>query len=96
MKLNWRFSLESIIVSLTLLVFYYGIQMVRGYLLTKKYEPDVVLNQGPVDQLQSSASFGSIYEHEWVVGLVCFVLMAVVYYGVRNWMHRLRVENKRT
>lgn len=90
-----RFFLESIIVSVTLLLFYYGLQMFRGYLLTKNYEPAIVLSHEATDQLQSSVSFGSIYEYEWVVGLVTFVLMAVVYYGVRNWMDRYIRRGKR-
>ncbi|GIP53369.1 hypothetical protein J42TS3_24040 [Paenibacillus vini] len=95
MKLKLRFFLESIIVSVTLLLFYYGFQMFRGLLLTKNYEPAIVLSHETNDQLQSSVSFGSIYEYEWVVGLVSFVLMSVVYYGVRNGMYRFIQAGRR-
>lgn len=95
MKLKLRFFLESIIVSVTLLLFYYSLQMVRGYLLTKNYKPDLMVSHESNAQLQSSVSFGAVYEYEWVVGLVSFMLMAVVYYGVRNGMYRFIQAGRR-
>lgn len=85
MRLNRRLLLESVIVSAFLIIVFIIWQIVQGYMMTKKtLESMNGITIGATDNLPSEVTFGMTNSVDWTVFLGCFLLMGIVYYGVRT------------
>lgn len=85
MRWNGRLLLESIIVSVFLIVVFIIWQIIQGYMATKKTLESIDgITIGAGEQLPSKVTFGATYDIDFPVLLGCFLLMAIVYYGVRT------------
>ena len=85
MRLNRRLLLESIIVAAFLIILFIVWKIVQGYMTTKKVMESInAITIEATDQLPSEVTFGTSQNIEWPIFLACFLLMAIVYYGVRT------------
>ena len=99
MKINKRLLLESIIVSVLVLLIGFGWEIVQGMLLTRKYVPDIMNSYNSADYLQHKVSFGILYGGNWILSFVSFLILVFLYYGFRlllNYMRRNFKGKKRT
>jgi len=84
MKLNVRLLVESLIVAFVLMAIFFIWQIVQGYFLTKKivhsFDSTMAVDHAfPSNVVITSSNSGL----NWSVSVAVFLLMAVVYYGVR-------------
>jgi len=86
MKLNKRIFIESIIVSLFIVLLFYGWKVVRGMFLTNNYVPNILDNYNSTDYIQHVTSFGTVSNTNWVTPLTSiggFLFILISYYVVR-------------
>jgi len=89
MRRNVRLWIESVIVSAFLIVMFYIWQIVQGYMITKKMISSAVApSVNTTVDLPSEVAFVYTNQVDWAVLLGCFLLLAVVYYGVRMVINR--------
>ncbi|MEK4251701.1 hypothetical protein [Paenibacillus sp. FSL W7-1287] len=89
MRRNVRLWIESVIVSAFLIVMFYIWQIVQGYMTTKKMISSAVApSVNTTVDLPSEVVFVYTNQVDWAVLLGCFLLLAVVYYGVRMVINR--------
>jgi len=89
MRRNVRLWIESVIVSAFLIVMFYIWQIVQGYMITKKMISSAVApSVNTTVDLPSEVVFVYTNQVDWAVLLGCFLLLAVVYYGVRMVFNR--------
>lgn len=89
MRRNVRLWIESVIVSAFLIVMFYIWQIVQGYMITKKMISSAVApSVNTTVDLPSEVVFVYTNQVDWAVLLGCFLLLAVVYYGVRMVINR--------
>lgn len=89
MRRNVRLWIESVIVSAFLIVMFYIWQIVQGYMTTKKMISSIVApSVNTTVDLPSEVVFVYTNQVDWAVLLGCFLLLAVVYYGVRMVINR--------
>jgi len=91
MKLNRRVFIESIVVSLLIILAILGWEIIRGYYTTQKYVPEIVNRYESIDYLQHKVSFGIVGRSGWITilwGMGGFLLLAITYYGIRTWLNR--------
>ncbi|MCM3633688.1 hypothetical protein [Paenibacillus camelliae] len=89
MRQNVRLWIESVIVSAFLIVMFYIWQIVQGYMITKKIISSAVApSVNTTFDLPSEVAFVYTNQVDWAVLLGCFLLLAVVYYGVRMVINR--------
>lgn len=84
MKLNVRILVESLIVAFVLMAIFFIWQIVQGYFLTKKivhsFDSTMAVDHAfPSNVVITSSNSGL----NWSVSVAVFLLMAVVYYGIR-------------
>ncbi|MFC6333013.1 hypothetical protein ACFP56_10295 [Paenibacillus septentrionalis] len=84
MKLNVRLLVESLIVAFVLMAIFFIWQIVQGYFLTKKivhsFDSTMAVDHAfPSNVVITSSNSGL----NWSVSVAVFLLMAVVYYGIR-------------
>lgn len=84
MKLNVRLLVESLIVAFVLMAIFFIWQIVQGYFLTKKivhsFDSTMAVDHAfPSNVVITSSNSGL----NWSVSVAVFLLMAIVYYGVR-------------
>ena len=60
-------------------------KIVQGYMTTKKVMESINdITIEVTDQLPSEVTLSTSQNIEWPIFLACFLLMAIVYYGVRT------------
>jgi hypothetical protein len=97
MKVNKRLLIESVIVSIVIVLVVLGWGIVRGMLLTKSYVPDIVDSYQATDFLQHEVSFGTVNRSNWItvlMGLGGFLLLVITYYGIRVWLNQMIKKNR--
>ncbi len=95
--INKRLLIESVIFSLVVIVLWVLWQVLQGYLLTLRYVPDIANGYRTADVLESKVAFGVIYRPDWlsyVSGIGIFIVLAMVYYGIRTFIRRLVTKNQ--
>ncbi|MGF7050750.1 menaquinol-cytochrome c reductase cytochrome b subunit [Paenibacillus sp. DS2015] len=96
MKVDKRLLIESIIVSILIVLAFIGWEIVRGMLLTKNYVPDILESYKTIEYLQHKLSFGIIIRSKWItvlMGFSGFLFMVVTYYGIRVLLNRMIKKN---
>ncbi|MNJ51220.1 cytochrome b6 [compost metagenome] len=86
MNINKRVFIESIIVSIVIIIAVLGFNIVQGMLLTRNYVPDVTNGYASVDYLQHKVEFGIVNRLDWltiVFGFSGILLLAMTYYVLR-------------
>jgi quinol-cytochrome oxidoreductase complex cytochrome b subunit len=97
MKVNKRLLIESVIVSIVIVLVVLGWGIVRGNLLTKNYVPDIVDSYKTTDYLQHEVSFGFVNRSNWItvlMGLCGFLFVVITYYGIRVWLSKMIKKNR--
>ncbi len=97
MKVNRRLLIESIIVSILIILLGLGWNISQGYFLTKNYVPDIIDNYKSSDYLQHKVSFGILYKGNWIsmiVGIGAFLFLIITYYGIRTWLNHMKYKFK--
>lgn len=80
-----RIVIESVLFSSVICFGYILFQVMSGYILTKKYVPDVISSYNNVEHLQQKVAFGVINTGGgWIYGIGGFILLAVIY-GTIRW-----------
>ena len=92
MKINTKLLVESVIVSLFVLIIGMGWEILQGYLQTINYVPDIINSYESVDYLQSKVSLGVIYRFDLrnsiFVSLI-FLVFVTLYYVARIYIAKL-------
>ncbi|NMO97693.1 hypothetical protein [Paenibacillus lemnae] len=92
MKLNKRLMIESVIVSMIMMLFYTGWNVIKGMMLTKNHVPDILNQYKSVDHLQTKVSFGTVYAggwEMWMIGFAWFTFLTITYYAIRVGFKRM-------
>jgi hypothetical protein len=99
MKIDKRVLIESIIVSTLIILAVIGWRIVRGYLLTQNYVPEIINSYDSIDYMQHKVSFGIVNRSYWktaMIGIGGFVLLFITYYGIRTWLTQIIKRRKRS
>ncbi|AOZ90770.1 hypothetical protein [Paenibacillus crassostreae] len=97
MKVNKRLLIESIIVSILIVLVFLGWEIVRGMFLTKNYIPEIVDSYKETDYLQNEVSFGTVNRSNRItvlMGISGFLFMLITYYGIRVLLNQIIQKNK--
>jgi len=92
LKINTKLLVESVIVSLFVLIIAIGWEILQGYLRTINYVPDIINSYESVDYLQSKVSLGVIYRFDLQNSIfVSFIFLGFVtlYYVARIYIAKL-------
>ncbi|WP_157756158.1 hypothetical protein [Paenibacillus crassostreae] len=98
MKVNKRLLIESIMISILIVLAFLGWGIVRGMYLTKNYVPDIVGSYEAIDYLQHEISFGIVKDRSsWITVLISFsgfLFMIAAYYGSRVFLNQMIKKNR--
>lgn len=97
MKVDKRLLIESIIVSILIVLAYLGWRIVQGYLLAKNYIPDIVNSYESTDYLQQKISFGIINDGNWKTVMKSFFgfsFLIITHYAIRKWLTQTNKINR--
>ncbi|MEW4429637.1 MULTISPECIES: hypothetical protein [Paenibacillus] len=87
MRINRRLCVESLLVTLFMILGMIGWKVAQGMWMTATYVPEMSHSYSSVANLQSQVRFGAVVR--WDAGLIFlyaagFILFAAAYYGIRS------------
>jgi len=90
MKVNKRLLIESIFISILIVIFFQVVKVIQGVINTKKFVPGIIDSYTSINYLQHEVSFGVIYEnkHSWLMIVLGIVILMVIYYGIRVMINK--------
>ena len=87
--MNKRIIVESIIVSISLIIIGIGWRILQGFIMTKNYTPEISNTYNLVTVSDSKTTFGIQSENGLLLLIIMFVLITTMYYGMRILLKRL-------
>lgn len=87
MRINRRLCVESLLVTLFMILGLIGWKVARGMWMTATYVPDMSYSYSSATNMQTQVAFGAIVR--WDASLILlygigFILFAAAYYGIRS------------
>lgn len=87
MRINKRLCVESLLVTLFMILGMIGWKVVQGMWMTATYVPDMSESYSSATNLQTQVAFGAIVR--WDASFILlygagFILFAAAYYGIRS------------
>lgn len=88
--MNKRLLIESIIVSILLIIIGIGWRSLQGFILTKEYMPKITNDYDSITVLNSRTTFGIQSDNTLLLYILFFVSFTALYYGIRSLLRNQR------
>lgn len=86
MRINRRLCVESLLVTLFMILGLIGWKVAQGMWMTATYVPDMSQSYSSATNLQTQVAFGAIVRWDATLVILCaagFILFAAAYYRIR-------------
>lgn len=96
MRVNKRLLIESIFISILIVIIFQVVQVIHGIKNTKKFVPDIIDSYTSTNYVQHEVSFGVVYEnkHSWLMIALGMVTLIVIYYWIRIMINKWKEGGK--
>jgi len=90
MKVNKRLLMESIFISILIVIIFQVVKVIQGVINTKKIVPDIIDSYTSTNYIQHEVTFGAVYvnKHNWIMIALGMVILIVFYYGIRVMINK--------